>query len=159
MKKQKEEIFYIKSQKTYDGKKVPSRLWLLAKCDGIYDGICRKPPRIKRTEITTQDPLSALLITMFLSSVKSLRTFHSSQLKICRSKWLKLLPSNNSFSSSLKNIFMLRWPKRGVQVDLGRNTEVVLKSFVISLQECRFIRIFLQHFLKSLRNSGSLSKV
>ena len=51
MKKQKEEIFYIKSQKIYDGKKELSRLWLLGKYDSIYGDICCKLPQIKKTDV------------------------------------------------------------------------------------------------------------
>ena len=104
--------------------------------------------------MTTQDPLSALFITIFLSSASDLITSHSS---FERLEYPSGLPValNRSDSTWPKNTSKLGWPLGGFHADLRVKAGILLKSEVGSFQKCYLILNRGQNSYKSVLNSGS----
>ena len=108
-------------------------------------------------QTTTQEPLSAFLMTMLLSSDGPLKLSHSS-LVIFKFIGVESLTRCSKISSSiwLKNNSKPRWLWAGFQIDLGHNAGLSEKSSESSYQKFHLIRILLANCSKSLWSSGSL---
>ena len=105
--------------------------------------------------MTTQEPLSAFLMTIFLSSARDLIAFHSSWDKLECLTGLSITVKSSSYTL-LRKTSKYWSPLGGFQDDLVWNAGFSLKSNVASLRKCHLILIPLQNFQKSDLNSGSL---
>ena len=106
--------------------------------------------------MTTQDALSVLFITIFLSYASALIASHSSleKLEYPRDRSMTL---NTSDSNWLKNTFKVGWPLGGFHIDLEAKAGILLKSEVLSFRKCYLILIRRQNSSKSFLNSSSFT--